>query len=305
MVAKLLPLIPPHKIWVEVFGGGASLLFAKKPSSVEVYNDLNSGLVSFFRVLRDPEKFARFYHLVAFTPYSREEFNFCRATWDKCEDEVERAYRWFVVARMSFSGTFARSWSFGVTVSNRGMAGAVSKWLSTLEMLPAIHERLMRVQVESRDFRTLIPTYDTPETCFYCDPPYVPDTRHELDAYLCEMTIDDHRELVELLLGVRGKVVLSGYVHEVYAPLEEVGWKRMDFETACHAAARTRLTGIRGEGAAMKMAPRVESVWLNPQVEKSMPKQARLWEGCGVEKENVPYCGENLTDVDCDEWEAR
>lgn len=60
MVSKLLPLIPPHHIYVEVFGGGASLLFAKEPSPVEVYNDIDSGLVNFFRVLRDPEKFARF-----------------------------------------------------------------------------------------------------------------------------------------------------------------------------------------------------------------------------------------------------
>lgn len=276
MVKKLLPLIPPHRIWVEVFGGGMSLTLAKKPSPVEVYNDLDCGLVSFFRVLRDPDKFARFYHLVAFTPYSREEFNFCRKTWQECEDEVERAYRWFVVARMSFSGTFARSWSFGVTCSHRNMAGVVSKWLSALEMLPAIHERLMRVQIENQDFRTLIPTYDTPETAFYMDPPYVPDTRGETGTYPCEMTLDDHRELVELLLGVKGAVILSGYRHEVYRPLEEAGWRRLDFPTACHAVGRTRGTGVLGEGAAARLAPRVESVWLNPRAQEARPEQKQL-----------------------------
>lgn len=290
-MAKLLPLIPPHKIYVEVFGGGASLLFAKEPSPVEVYNDLDSGLVNFFRVLRDPEKFARFYHLVAFTPYSREEFDFCRATWQKCEDEVERAYRWFVVARMSFSGTFARSWSFGVTYSHRGMAGTVSRWLSALEMLPAIHERLMRVQIENQDFRTLIPAYDTPETCFYMDPVYVPDTRGETDTYPCEMTLDDHRELVDLLLKVKGMVILSGYRHEVYAPLEDAGWRRLDFPTGCHAVGRTRALGVLGEGAALRMAPRVESVWLNPQAQEARPEQRQLrlfGEGGLGEAEDVP-----------------
>lgn len=98
MVAKLLPLIPPHRIYVEPFGGGASLLFAKKPSPVEVYNDLDSGLVNFFRVLRDPKKFERLHKLVSLTPYSREEYDFCRATWETCDDDVERAYRWYVVA---------------------------------------------------------------------------------------------------------------------------------------------------------------------------------------------------------------
>ena len=208
-------------------------------------------------------KFARFYHLVAFTPYSREEYNFCRTTWEECEDEVERAYRWFVVARMSFSGRFAQSWSVVVAHSCRGMAGSCAKWLSAIQMLPLIHERFMRVQIENADFRNVLKRYDTPDTLFYCDPPYVPDTRRN-GSYRHELTLDDHRELVEILLSLKGKVLLSGYAHPVYVPLEEAGWERLDFETACHAVARTRATGILGEGAAKAKQKRVESVWISP-----------------------------------------
>jgi len=277
MVAKLLPLLPPHRIYVEPFGGGASLLFAKDPSPVEVYNDLDSGLVNFFRVLRDPEKFIRFYHLASFTPHSREEFNFCRATWQECEDEVELAYRWFIVARMSFGGDFGHSWAFAVTQSRRGMAGTTSKWLSTLEMLPAIHERMMRVQIEHDDFRNVIKTYDTPETLFYLDPPYVPETRKD-GKYKHELAIEDHEELVNLILGVAGKVILSGYNHPIYKPLENAGWERIDFQTACYAVAKTRATGIQGEGAATKRAPRVESVWINLQARQLKDPQAQLFQ---------------------------
>ena len=80
MVKKLLKLIPEHKIYVEVFGGGASLLFAKEPSPIEIYNDIDEGLVNFFRVLRDPEKFGKFYAKAVLTPYSRAEFYYCRDT---------------------------------------------------------------------------------------------------------------------------------------------------------------------------------------------------------------------------------
>lgn len=263
MVKKLLSLMPPHHIYVEVFGGGASLLFAKKPSPVEIYNDLDSGLVCFFRVLRDPEKFARFYHLAAFTPWSREEYNFCRSTWESCQDEVEKAYRWFVVARMSFSGNFGRSWSMSVTQSHRGMAGTCSKWLSILEELPFIHERVMRVQVENSDFRDLVPHYDLPETLFFLDPPYVPETRKE-GGYVCEMTVQDHEDLVNILLKIKGMAMLSGYAHPVYEPLERSGWKRLDFNMSCYAAGRTKATGLKGDGTATAKCPRVESVWLNP-----------------------------------------
>ncbi len=261
MVAKLLPLLPPHHTYVEVFGGGASLLFAKEPSPVEVYNDLDSGLVNFFRVLRDPEKFARFYHLAAFTPYSREEYYDARETWDKCNDEVERAYRWFVVARMNFSGHHA--WAYARTASCRHMAGTTSKWLSCLAVLPLLHERMMRVQIEHDDFAQVIPRYDSPDTVFYLDPPYVPETRRS-GGYRHEMTLEQHEQLVNILLNIRGKALLSGYRHEVYGPLEDAGWERKDFVTTCYAVARTRGTGILGAGAAKSKQPRVESVWISP-----------------------------------------
>ena len=73
LVSKLLPCVPQHKYYCEVFGGSAALLFAKQPAEFEVYNDTDSGLVNFFRVLRDPEKFQKFYHKVCLTPYSRYE----------------------------------------------------------------------------------------------------------------------------------------------------------------------------------------------------------------------------------------
>lgn len=222
MVAKLLKFIPSHKIYVEVFGGGASLLFAKEPSPVEVYNDIDSGLVNFFRVLRDKDKFQEFYRKVCLTPYSREEYNYCRSTWEDCDDEVERAYRWFIVARMSFSGEFGHSWSFGVKFSRKGMASKCSSWLSIIDKLPDIHERIMRVQIEHKDFRDLIKTYDTKDTFFYLDPPYVPETRRS-GKYKHEMTDKDHEDLVEILLTIKGKAMLSGYANIIYKRLEDAG----------------------------------------------------------------------------------
>src|SRR5690606_9021181 len=92
LAPKLLPLIPEHRTYVEPFGGGASLLFAKEPSPVEVYNDLDDGLVTLFRVLRHPLLFRIFQRKVALTPYARSEFMECRDSWQDCEG-VEKAYR--------------------------------------------------------------------------------------------------------------------------------------------------------------------------------------------------------------------
>jgi len=272
LAKKILQFFPPHRIYVEPFGGGASVLLKKRPAAVEVYNDIDSGLVCLFRVLRDPQKFARFYEKVCLTPYSREEYEHCRDTWEGCDDEVERAYRFFVAARQSFSGEFGGSWSYSVTASGRGMALAPSKWLSVLRLLPAIYERLMGVQIEHNDFRTILGRYDTPETLFYCDPPYVLDTRTG-GGYRHEMTLNDHQDLVGILLSLSGMVLLSGYQHEIYVPLEDAGWRRVDFQTSANAAGRIRGSKLLGTGAATKHVSRVESIWISPRAQQRLEER--------------------------------
>jgi DNA adenine methylase len=263
MVKKLLPLIPDHHIYVEPFGGGGSLLFAKEPSAVEVYNDLDSGLVNFFRVLRDPAKFPALLKLCRLMPFSREEFDYCRSVWGKEENDIDRAFMWYVVARMSFSGIFGGSWGHTVSSSARGMASSVSKWLSIQEILPDIHKRIMRVQIEHSDFRQILTRYDTPRTFFYIDPPYIHATRRS-GGYAHELHAADHSDLVQMLLKLQGKAMLSGYAHGIYKPLEEAGWERHDFSVVCCAAGRTRTSGLQGKGAAKAKQMRTETVWLSP-----------------------------------------
>ena len=275
MLQKILPLFPSHHIYVEPFGGGASLLFAKHPSPVAVYTDMDEGLVCLFRVLRDPDQFARLHHHVSLTPYSRAEWKECKETWDACTDPVERAYRWFVVARQSFSGDFAASWGSVVTASSRGMAETCSNWLSTIENLPAIHARLMCVQIEQADWRVILDRYDTPLTLFYCDPPYVPATRKD-GEYAHELSLMDHHELVTLLLGLKGMAILSGYPSPVYEPLTDAGWQVHSFQTACSATARTRNTNLLGEGSLLIHQPRTECLWISPRAIKQPLLQRTL-----------------------------
>jgi len=262
MTGRLLPLFPPHRHYVEVFGGGASLLLAKKPAGgVEVYNDINHALYDFFSVLSKPELFEKFYRRVAVLPWSRQLYEECKATWAEQEDLIERVVRWYVVAKQSFSGIFGRSWSMAVTGVSRGMGMCTSRWLSAIELLPEIHARLQRVQIECADFRKILQKYDGPDYLAYCDPPYLHETRSST-RYEFDMTREDHEDLVNLLLQYDGKVVLSGYPNEVYRLLEDAGWKRVEFQTVCHAVGHTRQTGILGPGAAKKKVPRVECVWI-------------------------------------------
>ncbi len=157
-------------------------------------------------------KFQGFQLLVELYPYSREEFEYCRDYWRDCVDDVERAARYFVAMRQSFNGV-GKSWSRSTRESARGMSRAASKYLSAVERLPEIHQRLKGIQIENRDFRQIIKDFNHPDTFFYLDPPYIADTRLSPNVYEHEMTNEDHEELVESLLRIKGKAMLSGYAH--------------------------------------------------------------------------------------------
>jgi DNA adenine methylase len=271
MVAKLLRHVPPggHP-YCEPYMGGASLFFARDPAPVEVLNDLDGDLVNLFRCLQDPATFPELRHRLTHTLYSRAEF--CRAldilAHKERADPILRAWAFFVRQNMAFAGQLAATpgdWGRSFTASRRGGAETTSRWMGKLATLDAWHKRLLRVQIEQLDALEVIKYWDTKDTVFYLDPPYHLETRVGGSAYRCEATHDHHVALVDVLLRCEGAVVLSGYDHPVYEPLRDAGWHVASYSTSCHAAGRTRASGLQGLGAATAYVPRTETVWSNPR----------------------------------------
>jgi DNA adenine methylase len=233
---RIVPHFPSHHTYVEPFGGAAYVLLNKPPSAVEVYNDIDNNVVTIFRVLRDyPDELRRALEL---TPYSREEYVRCLGPLDGLDD-VEKARRLIVRYRQTFGGTGQTAtpgqWSYSITESSRGMANAVSNWLSAIDKaLPSVVERFRRVQIENLPWQEIVRRYDTPETLFYCDPPYMPSTRNSHGQYAYEMTVEEHRELAEVLNSVKGHVVLSGYASPEYDEWY-AGWERVEFRATVSA----------------------------------------------------------------------
>lgn len=264
LTPKLLRLFPAHHTYVEPFAGSGVVLLAKPAGKVEVYNDLNSGLVALYSVIRDHDKVQRLLWLCHNAPSSREMFSDYVQTWQEPADEVERAFRWFYVARHSFSGIWGQSWGFSVSANARGMAQPCSSWLSALDLLASVSRRMRHVQIEHVDFRRVIRIYDTPQTLFYVDPPYVMSTRSGGVGYEHELSDQDHLDLVQQLLTVEGMVVLSGYATDLYKPLEDAGWHRHEFQQPCLAVGRTRAAKRAG---ALKDQVRTECVWVSPRAQ--------------------------------------
>lgn len=263
---KLAPWIighfPPHRVYVEPFGGAASVLLRKPRSYAEVYNDLDGEIVSLFRVLRNPSQARELIRLLKLTPFARDEFELSYVIAD---DPIEQARRTIARAFMGFGSAAATGHKTGFRAnSNRSGTTPAHDWANYPFKLMDIVERLQGVVIENRDAIEVIRQHDGPKTLHYVDPPYPEVTRSQKSRrsplYRYEMTDDQHRELAEVLRSVEGMVVISGYPCELYDGELYPDWRRV----TCDALA---------DGA----RERTEVLWISPTAEEaSLPLFAQV-----------------------------
>jgi DNA adenine methylase len=264
----LLPLLPQATHYCEPFAGSAAVLLNREPSPVETYNDIDGEVVNFFRVLRDQQE--DLVRAIGLTPFSREELRIAVEEPIADLSELERARRFFVRARQVRTGlaqtASAGRWAHCKLTSRAGMAGAVSRWLGSVEGLSEIVQRLLRVQIENATAIEVIQRYDSEETLFYCDPPYPHDSRGDVHAYGYEMTDNDHRELAEVLTKLKGKVALSGYHCELLDKLYK-NWNHIESPSKQCLSVKQPRTEILWTNYDV---PEDRSEWQN-QLKSSMP----------------------------------
>jgi DNA adenine methylase len=214
MADKLMPLFPEHKTYVEVFGGSGAILINKKPSEIEVYNDIDGELYNFFKVIADEKLFKKFQEKISLLPYSRECYYEYRSIEPDKLDKAERAVRFYYLIKSTINGEYPNAkkgagWRFSIDVN-------IPKYIrNSIDKLNLIHKRLSEVYIDNLDFRKLIANWDRPDTFFYLDPPYVASSRKS-GGYMFEMTDKDHNDLIDILLNIKGKWLLSGYDNNIY-----------------------------------------------------------------------------------------
>lgn len=250
------------EVYCEPYFGGGSLFFAKAPHPVECINDKDERLIGLYRVLQDRAAAEALIHRLTFTPYSRAEFARALSLRDD-PDPVTAAWALFVCQGQGFSGraNSVGNWS----VCRERKAKPQKKMLSRLRLLHEWHDRLMHASVECRCALHVLRQWDSPATLFYLDPPYPAATRAKGSDSEYRHEADDahHAALLALLPRLAGRVVLSGYPNAAYDQAL-AGWRKLERQTACHAAGRGRGSGLTGAGAAKAKVARTEVLWLNP-----------------------------------------
>lgn len=247
----LLTMFPEHRVYVEPFAGGASVLMRKQRSYAEVYNDRWDAAVNVFRVLRDPIKAQRLREMLKLTPYSRTEFMAVRFSDMAGLEDVEAA-RMTILRSFAGFGSASTNGDFATGFranSNRSGTTPAHDWMNYPSHIERFTARLTGVIIENKDAIEVMRQHDGLKTLHYVDPPYPHSTRvmaRGNASYAHEMSDDDHRKLASELKALRGMVFISGYACKLYDDDLFANWQRRERPT-------------HGDGA----SKRTEVVWMN------------------------------------------
>lgn len=228
--------------WVEPFCGGASVTFALDPEGrSEVVNDLNDHITDLFRVLKDEVQAKKFIRIASVCPFSESLWLECakRLQEGGSKDIIEKAFDFFVVNRQSHAGQMRGFSRVTKARTRRGMNNDVSAWMSAVDRLQEVSDRLRRIVILQQDAMKVIRDHDSKQTTMYIDAPYLKTTRSSPNAY-GQYEIGDayHHDLLDLVNQCDGKFAISGYPSPVYekALTRRRGWKRVSFDVPKHIA---------------------------------------------------------------------
>lgn len=248
---QILPLLPHDDVYVEPFGGSGSVLLSRRKSALEVFNDRYAGVVAFYRCLRDKKD--QLVDRLSLCLHAREEFIWCKDTWRDCTDDVERAARWYYMVRMSFGQI---GLIFGRCTGSKGNMGL--RLHNSLELFHPVHERLKHVQIENQDWRDCIKDYDSLDTVFYMDPPYLECQ----NKYEHSFTEAHHIELCERIQDIKGFVALSGFDNSVYDRYPWDAKYSWSVQGKILGLAFTEENHMAGKEGTVERQPQEEVLWI-------------------------------------------
>lgn len=217
LLDQLVPLLPPHDCYVEVFAGGAALLLAKPPSKCEVLNDINGELINLYRIVQ--HHLNEFIEQYRWSLTSRALFEWMKQADPESLTDIQRAARFYYLQHNAFGGKCSGQ-NFGTATTGR----VGINHLRIKEDLSAAHLRLAHVVIERLTWHACVDRYDRPHTLFFCDPPY-----WGTEGYGVDFPLHEYERMATLAKSINGRMIITVNDHPEMRrvfdglPMETVG----------------------------------------------------------------------------------
>ena len=217
-----------YDTYIEPYGGTYIVGLMSNPAKVQIYNDLEQNVYSLYKVLSDKEMFNQFKEKCDLVFYSEDIRKECKENLKNDElSLVDRAFNFFYANRTSHNGIGGFSMNSSI---RRKMSKAVSDYLSCVDRLPELHQRLSKVMITNMDGVKLIEKYKNEPSCLiYADPPYEQSTRTNA-RYKEDMDRDGHIKFLDSVIDSKAKILISGYDCELYNRLTDNGFIKVHFD---------------------------------------------------------------------------
>lgn len=258
MMSNIIPYIPQHTVYAEVFAGGASIFWNKPDYNTgdnnyrEVLNDTNSLIFNFFKVMQTQGK--ELNHLIVNSLYSEEEYR--NAKKYDGDDSLMKAYYFYVNIQQSFANKLNSGWGRGQLGKNHSIT-----YKNQRKRFQQFIDRIQNCYISNCDAIKCIKDWDSPQTFFYCDPPYPETNQGHYSGY----TQKDFENLITALDECKGSFILSCYPNDA-VPKD---WEKVEFE-ATTSASNTTKGGHRDK--------RTECIWIRQAKVTPRPEILKIYE---------------------------
>jgi DNA adenine methylase len=205
MAERIIGMMPAHKIYCEPFFGGGAVFFRKPKAGLEVINDCNDRLITFYHEVQT--NFEAVYKLVQQTLHSETLYRRAKDVYNRRvpADDTEMAWAVWMITNISFSGSMQGGWKW--CNGSSGSHSGIFMRNKRDEFCSLLRDRMEDVQISSRDALDVIRQRDTKDTFFYLDPPYPGHTQQHYHGY----TMRDLCDLLDVLTTIKGRFILSNF----------------------------------------------------------------------------------------------
>ena len=190
---KIIPLIPPHDRYVELFAGSGAIFYNKEKATENILNDLDKGVVKRFNMIKtatpDMDKYNQTLDTI---PKVKTFFDkIPRSKTDKLMHEI-------IQTCFGFSGK--------PVVASKGIYKPSNPFTKINRSLCKWKTALADTTIENKDYGKIIKKYDDAHTFFFLDPPY---ENTDKDFQYAEDVGFDFERLADELRGIKGKFLMT------------------------------------------------------------------------------------------------